>query len=64
MCLQEGLATDQTALDALTQGIDERRKALRPVNAALVGRLRALVAGAELDFNRPLPPELDDAGMF
>jgi hypothetical protein len=36
---------------------------LRPIDAALVERVRRLVASVEVDFDQPLPHELGDAGM-
>ncbi len=34
-----------------------------PVDGALVDRIRSIVAGVEVDLDKPLPPELGDAGM-
>ena len=34
-----------------------------PVDAGLVGRIRLLTAGIEVDLDQPLPPQLGDAGM-
>lgn len=50
-------------LDALAQDIDEHPEALRPVDAALVDRVKSLVADVEVDLDKPLLPELGDAGM-
>ena len=34
-----------------------------PVDGALVDRTRSIVAGVEVNLDKPLPPELGDAGM-
>ena len=34
-----------------------------PVDGSLVDRMRSIVAGVEVDLDKPLPPELSDAGM-
>ena len=47
----------------LMQEIDEHPELLRPVDAALVERMRRLVTSVEVDLDQPLPPELGDAGM-
>lgn len=33
------------------------------VDGSLVDRIRSIVAGVEFDLDKPLPPELGDAGM-
>ncbi|MFN3377361.1 MAG: type II toxin-antitoxin system PrlF family antitoxin [Burkholderiaceae bacterium] len=49
-------------LDALARDIDEHPEVLRPVDAELAARLRALAAGVEVDLDHPLPAESDGAG--
>lgn len=43
--------------------IGEPAMRLVPIDAVLIERLRALIAGVEVDLNQPLPHEVDDAGM-
>lgn len=33
-----------------------------PIDGTLVDRIRSIVAGVEVDLDKPLPPELGDAG--
>ena len=54
---------DRTVSDALTQEIDKHPELLRALDAALVERMRRLVAGVEVDLDQRLPHELGDAGM-
>ncbi|WP_148089182.1 hypothetical protein [Tibeticola sediminis] len=50
-------------LDAIARDIDQHPDVLRPVDAKLAGRCRALSAGLDVDLDVPLPRELGDAGM-
>jgi len=55
-------AREELVLEVLARDIDERPDVPRPVDAQFVGRLRALVAGVEVDLDQPLPLETGGAG--
>ena len=46
---------ERRVLDAISQDIDVSPAVLQPVDAALVERVRALVADIEVDCGQPLP---------
>ena len=50
-------------LNALTGLVQAYKATYVPVDGALVDRIRSIVAGVEVDLDKPLPPELGDAGM-
>jgi len=54
---------EQAMLDAIARDIDQHPDVLRPVDAKLAGRCRALSAGLDVDLDVPLPREPGDAGM-
>lgn len=55
---------ERRVLDAIAQDIDASPAVLQPVDAALVERVRVLVADIEVDCGQPLPPEIDDIGTL
>lgn len=52
----------QTTLDALARDIEDHPENLLPIDADLVSRVRALVAGIEVNLDQPLPSEPDGTG--
>jgi hypothetical protein len=54
---------ERAVLDAISHDIHAHPEALQPVGAAIIERMRRLVAGVDVDLEQPLAPELDDAGM-
>ncbi len=50
-------------LNALVGLVQAYEATYVPVDGALVDRIRSIVAGVEIDLDKPLPPELGDAGM-
>jgi hypothetical protein len=54
---------EQAVLDAFARDIDPHPDVLRPVDAKLAARCRALTAGLDVDLDVPLPREPGDAGM-
>ncbi|KAB2841711.1 MAG: transcriptional regulator [Burkholderiales bacterium] len=64
MATRQAVTIERAGLNALAQGIAEHPEVLRPVSAAIVERMRPLVAGVVVDLRQPLAPELIDAGML
>lgn len=52
----------QTTLDALARDIEDHPENLLPIDGDLVSRVRALVAGIEVNLDQPLPSEPDGTG--
>lgn len=50
-------------LNALVGLVQAYEATYVPVDGALVDRIRSIVAGVEVNLDKPLPPELGDAGM-
>jgi hypothetical protein len=48
---------EQAVLNAIASDIDQHPEVLRPVDAELAGRCRALTAGVDVDLDVPLPRE-------
>lgn len=64
MAAEQTMDFERTMLDALAQDMDEHPETLQPVATARVEWIRHLVAGVEVIFDEPLPPDLDDEGML
>lgn len=50
-------------LNALAGLVQAYEATYVPVDGTLVDRIRSIVAGVEVDLDKPLPPELGVAGM-
>ena len=54
----------EAMLAVLARDIDEHSELLRPIDAELVARLRALTAGVEVDLDCPLPKDPQGQTLF
>lgn len=54
---------DGKRLNALVGLVQAYETTYVPVDGVLVDSIRSIVAGVKVDLDKPLPPELGDAGM-